>query len=320
MAIKVGGVSVINNSFGLENIEGADGTYNNWHPAETVLTSASTLNINLLLPHQKLVMASNVAFTAINKSFGRNSVLILDTSATPYTPSFDSLVEFPGGEPTWTDHRYWTISFMCWNSSNVRATALGFDAPGAASGLPSSFTEHPDFVPREQVFSNTSSVCWVSVSFEHEPSNNRIKVGWWNGNSTAASATDYTYVTYTGLTNITSVQYQYNVDSQSTTGKTTGYSSGPTPVGDGYNPATYYPTNGNGSFTRFWWYAIADSTFNTTTTSANLASGSDPDFRIKIVCDQGTLYSTCDVDLSDATGPGVLGIYCRAQYGTQKSV
>jgi len=320
MAIKVGGVSVINNSFGLENLEGADGTYNNWHPDETVLTSASTLNINLLLPHQKLVMASNVAFTATNKSFGRNCVLILDTSATPYTPSFDSLVEFPGGEPTWTDHRYWNISFMCWNSSNVRATALGFDAPGAASGLPSTFSEHPSFTPREDVWSSTSAECWVSVSFEHESSNNRIKVGWWNGNSTAASATDYTYVTYTGLTNITSVQYQYNVDSQSTTGKTTGYSQGPTPVGDGFNPATYYPANGNGSFTRFWWYAIADNINSTTTTAANLSSGSDPDFRIKIVCDQGTLYSTCDIDLSGAEGPGVLGIFCRAQYGTQKSI
>ena len=320
MAIKVGGVSVINNSFGLENLEGADGTYNNWHPAETVLTSASTLNINLLLPHQKLVMASNVALTAINKSFGRNCILILDTSATPYTPSFDSLVEFPGGEPTWTDHRYWTISFMCWNSSNVRATALGFDAPGAASGLPSTFAEHPDFVPREDVFSNTYSECWVMVSFQHEPSNNRIKVGWWNGNSTASSAVDYTYVTYSGLTNITSVQYQYNVDSQTVSGKTSGYTNGPLPTDDGYNPATYYPSNGDGSLTRFWWVAWADSTFNTTTTSANLSSGSDPDFRIKIVCDQGTLYSTCDIDLSGAQGPGVLGIYCRAQYGTQKTV
>lgn len=320
MAIKVGGVSVINNSFGLENLEGADGTYNNWHPAETVLTSASTLNINLLLPHQKLVMASNVAFTATNKSFGRNCVLILDTSATPYTPSFDSLVEFPGGEPTWTDHRYWTISFMCWNSSNVRATALGFDAPGAASGLPSTFAEHPNFVPQEDVFSNTYSECWVMVSFQHEPSNNRIKVGWWNGNSTAASGTDFTYVTYSGLTNITSVQYQYNVDSQTVSGKTSGYSNGPLPTDDGYNPATYYPSNGDGSLTQFWWMAWADNTFNTTTTSANLASGSDPDFRIKIVCDQGTLYSTCDVDLSGSQGPGLLGIYCRAQYGTQKTV
>jgi len=319
MAIKVGGVSVINNSFGLENLEGADGTYNNWHPAETVLTSASTLNINLLLPHQKLVMASNVALTATNKSFGRNCILILDTSATPYTPSFDSLVEFPGGEPTWTDHRYWNISFMCWNSSNVRATALGFDAPGAVSGLPSTFSEHPSFVPSETVVvANGFAEAWVSVSFQHEPSNNRIKVGWWNGTSSAASSTDYTYVTYSGLTNITSVQYQYNVDSQNVSGNTSGYSNGPLPTNDGYNPATYYPSNGDGSFIRFWWVASANVTYPTTATTANLASGSDPDFRIKIVCDQGTLYSTCDIDLSGIQGPGALGIYCRAQFGNSR--
>lgn len=310
MAIKVGGVSVINNSYELENLSGASGTFSNFHPAETTITSAATLNFSMLTPVQKVDMTSNVAFTITDKTFGRDATLILDTTATPYTPSFDSAVEFPGGEPTWSTYRHWVITFLCWNGTNVRATAIGYADPGTAStNLPSSFSQDASFDTWQVVNSSANPQCWCAVSFEHEPSNNRIKVGWWSGDSTAASSTQYTYVNYTGLTNITSCQFQYNVGGQSCSGMCTGYSSGPTPPDDGYSSGTYY----NG-YVRFWWVAEANSTTTTTNTAADFSSA-NPDFRIRIICDQGTLYSTCEL-----TGLKNNGMLLQASYGTQKSV
>jgi hypothetical protein len=310
MAIKVGGVSVINNSIELENLSGASGTFSDFHPSRTLRTSAATLNLSMLDPVQQVDMTSNVAFTITDKNFGRDATLILDTTATPYTPSFDSAVEFPGGEPTWSTYRHWVITFLCWNSTNVRATAIGYADPGTAStNLPSTFSQDSNFDTWQVVNSTTNPQCWCAVSFEHEPSNNRIKVGWWSGDSTAMSSTQYTYVNYTGLTNITSCQFQYNVGGQSCSGMCTGYSSGPTPPDDGYSSGTYY----NG-FVRFWWVAEANSTTTNTSTSATFDSA-NPDFRIRIICDQGTLYSTCELTATKSNS-----ILCQASYGTQKSV
>ena len=311
MAIKISGVTVINNSRELENLTGASGTFGDFHPDETTITSASSLNISMLVPVQKVDMTGNVAFTCTNKAFGRDVVLILDTTATPHTPSFDSSVEFPGGEPTWTGYRHWTITLMCWNGTNVRATAVGFDDAGAApsGGLPSTFSEDSNFDTTQAVNSSTGTAqAWASVSFEHDSANNRIKVGWWSATNAFSSATDFTYVNYTGLTNITSVQFQYNVSNQSCTGlcSPSFYSGGPTPADDGYSSGTYY----NG-YVRFWWAAFANSTI-TNTTSGAIFQSSDPDFRIRVICDQGTLYSTCELSQNVAS--------LAATYGSSKSV
>ena len=311
MAIKVGGVNVINNSYELENLSGASGTFSNYHPAEVLISASnSAINLSMLVPVHKYVMTSATTFTITDKSFGRDKTFILDTSASSYSPSWDSSVEFPGGEPTWSSYRHWVITFLCWNGTNARATAIGYADPGTAStNLPGTFSQDSNFDTWMTVNSSTSAQCWNAVSFEHEPSNNRIKVGWWSGDSTAASSTQYTYVTYTGLTNITSCQFQYNVSGQSCTGMCTGYSTGPTPVSDGYNSGTYY----NG-FVRFWWVAEANSTTTSTSTSAAFDSA-NPDFRIRIICDQGTLYSTCELTTTKSNS-----IVLQAQFGTEKSV
>jgi hypothetical protein len=308
MAIKVGGVTVINNSRELENLTGASGTFGDFHPEETVVSSASTLNTSMLVPVQKVDMTSNIAFTCTNKAFGRDVVLILDTSASAYTPSFDSAVEFPGGEPTWSGYRHWTITLMCWNGTNVRATATGYADAGTApsGGLPSTFSQDASFATLGTVnaaFGSPES--WAAVSFEHEAGNNRIKVGWWSGDSNASSSAQYNYINYTGLTGITSVQFQYNVSAQSCSGYCS-TTNGPTPADDGYNSGTYY----NG-FVRFWWIAAANSTTTNTTVSANFNSA-NPDFRVKVICDQGTLYSTCELSTTS--------ISQTATYGTQKQV
>lgn len=311
MAIKVGGLTVINNSYEMENLSGTSGTFGNFHPDETVITSASTLNISMLVPVQKVDMTGNVAFTCTNKAFGRDSILILDTTATPHTPSFDSSVEFAGGEPTWSTYRHWTITFLCWDSTNVRATAVGFDDAGTApsGGLPSTFSPDSGFDATQNVNTSAGTAqAWAAVSFEHEPASNRIKVGWWSATNDYASATAFTYVNYTGLTNITSVQFQYNVSSQNCSGlcSASSYNGGPTPVSDGYNSGTYY----NG-YVRFWWAAYANSTSTSTTTGVAFNS-SDPDFRIRVICDQGTLYSTCELNQNFGS--------LVANFGTVKSI
>jgi len=317
MAIKVGGSTVINNSYEFENITGTSGTFADFHPnVETISASLSTSNLSMTKPIHKYVLSQNCAFTITDKEFGRDKTFILDTSASSYTPSFDSSVEFAGGEPTWSGYRHWIITFMCWNSTNVRATAIGYNEPGAASGLPASFSQHADFETYDVGLGDPQTAeAWISVSFEHEPSNNRIVVGWWNGDNGSASATDYTYINYTGLTNITSCQFQYNVSSQSCSGDCTpsNYSGGPLPTSDGYNSGTYY----NG-YVRFWWASRATSTNPTGATSANFTSGSDPDFRVRIICDQGTLYSTCDITPTTTGGGGSIGFLARTQYGTNR--
>jgi len=308
MAIKVGGVTVINNSRELENLTGASGTFGDFHPNETVISSASTLNISMLVPAQKVDMTSAITFTCTNKAFGRDVVLILDTSTSGYTPTFDSSVEFPGGAPTWSSYRHWTITLMCWNGTNVRATAVGFTDAGtpSSSGLPATFTQDSSFSMFGNINASAGSPqTWSSVSFEHQSGSSRIRVGWWSGDSSAASATQYTYINYTGLTGITSVQFQYNVSAQSCTGYCSP-SNGPTPASDGYNSGTYY----NG-FVRFWWLAESNSTTTNTNVGANFNS-SDPDFRVRVICDQGTLYSTCE--LSGTT------LSLTSAYGTQKQV
>ena len=102
----------------------------------------------------------------------------------------------------------------------------------------------------------------------------------------------HTYIDTSGCTNITSIQAQYNVNSQSGAGSPSGYAFGPTPVDDGYASGTYYNVPGSGGALQFGWMArVPSAGYAQTTFSLNTA---DPDFRIKVVCDQGTLYSTCE--------------------------
>lgn len=312
MAVKTGGITVINNSKEFENLTGASGTFGDFHPEEQVITTSNaTQNLDMLQPVAKFVMAQDVTFTVTNKGYGRDKVFILDTSASAYTPSFDSSVEFPGGEPTWSGYRHWIITLLCWDTTNVRATAVGYADAGSApsGGLPSTFSADSSFDTTQNVNTSVGTAqAWASVSFEHEPSSNRIKVGWWAATNDYASSTAFTYVNYTGLTNITSVQFQYNVSGQSCSGlcSPSSYSGGPTPVDDGYSSGTYY----NG-YVRFWWAAYANSTITNTTTGATFNS-SNPDFRIRVICDQGTLYSTCELSQTFAS--------LVANYGTAKSV
>jgi hypothetical protein len=126
MAIKISSTEVIDNSRVLQNITGANGTYTNFHAAATTITTV----INFSTPVMTLTMSGNVTFSESNKGAGKTAILILDTSASGHTPTFSANVKWPGAgtAPTWSDSRYWEIAFVCWDSTTVRATAVGFDA------------------------------------------------------------------------------------------------------------------------------------------------------------------------------------------------
>lgn len=309
MAIKVSSSTVINNSLALENIEGCAGTFDNWHP----IVSTITTDIDFTKTYQTLAMTSNVTFTTSNKGVGKQVTLLLDTSTTPYAPTWPSEVKFPTAI-TWSSNRFWTVTLTCWDASTVRATALPYDAAGTPSAsMDSSFMVNVNF--SENIASSIGfPEAWAYVRFERDDANNRIIVIYDSGTSAAASQPTTTYINYTGLTGISSVQAQYNVQSQACSGtcNPSNYAWGPTPVSDNYNSGTYYNINNTPGTTRFGWMAQRDPNqpSGTTQTITNFNSA-DPDFRVKVVCNEGTFYSTAEVGAG-----GMLS----ATYGQQQAV
>lgn len=300
MAIKVSGTTVIDDSrkviTGTNYGTGLNGNYSDFHPAgiDTITTV-----IDFHKPIMSLAMGGNVTFSTTNKALGANSTLLLDTSTSGYTPTFPTEVKF-GVTPTWSNNRYWQITFTCTgsNASVVRATAIGFDEPGSVTSSFSNWTMSPSAGWTSNGY-GTSGQPWAAVwiSFQRDDGNNRIKVVQGKGNYNTGSNETTHYANYTGLTGITSVEAQYNVQSQSCSGGncSIGYSYGPTPVNDGYNSGTYYTVPGAPSQLFLGWQAVSTSSNQgqSTNTIANMNSLS-PDFRIKIVCTEGTFYSTAE--------------------------
>ena len=124
MAIKIGGTTVINNSRALENVVNMSGTFNDFYPNVSTITTV----LDFTKPLMKLAMTGNVTFTATEFLGGRTSTLILDRSSSGHTPTFPASIEFSPGTPTWADSRYWSISFLCISGSAARAFAVGFSA------------------------------------------------------------------------------------------------------------------------------------------------------------------------------------------------
>lgn len=305
MAIKVSGTTVIDNSRILQNITNTTGIYTNWHPEADTITTV----IDFDKPMMKLAMTGNVTFTESNKAAGKTCVLILDTSTSAHTPTFSANIKFPS-TPSWSSSRIWIISFTAWDGTTARATALPFSASTGGSGLPSSFSP-PGSWDTFQNFNSTAGFpeCFAYVQFSHDSANSRIRAYFNSGDSSAPATGTYVDIVYSGLTNITSIQAQYNVDSQVCTGdcNPSTYGIGPLPTSDGYNSGTYYNLP-----VTFNWTAQANPNsgpayYNEATVQADFTSA-NPDFRIKVVCDQGTLYSTCEV----TANAGIL--YLRALY------
>ena len=104
------------------------GTYTNLHPVVhtvTTVNGASTFDMNRPMNH--FTMTAAASFTGVGIAAGKTSMMVLDTSASAYTPTWGSDIKWPGAEePTWADSRYWIVSFTCLDGSIILASASGY--------------------------------------------------------------------------------------------------------------------------------------------------------------------------------------------------
>jgi hypothetical protein len=289
MAIKIGGIPVINDSRQMAYITDMDGTYTTFHPnVFTVSGTALDLSQTML----KKTISSATTFTYLNAATGRTAVLLLDISTSNHVPTFPGDFAFQS-TPAWAGNRYWIISLVCFSATEIQATAVGYNTTPPAPALQASFTipgwQHIQLHTEDF---NSAAEAFAKVSFTNDTANDRIDVAYVGGTAEAVATVYHTYISTSNLTSITSVEAQYNVNSQSGPGNASGYAFGPTPADDGYASGTYYTVPGSGGALQFGWMArVPSAGFAQTTFSLNTA---DPDFRIKVVCAQGTLYSTCE--------------------------
>lgn len=103
------------------------GSYTNLHPELTTTSAATTQTINMNEPMHHTTMTAATAFSGINIAAGKTSMMVLDTSATPHTPTWSSDIKWPDAtEPTWADYRYWIVSMTCLNGVTILASASGY--------------------------------------------------------------------------------------------------------------------------------------------------------------------------------------------------
>jgi len=126
MAIKIIGTDVINDQRQLVNITDADITAGDGYSAKThVITD----NINFTQPFSTCTLTAATTFTVSGNAEGKSAILILDTSTTPYTPSWPAAINWEDNtEPTWSTYRKWQIHFYCVSGTRIDAFAIGFDA------------------------------------------------------------------------------------------------------------------------------------------------------------------------------------------------
>ena len=103
------------------------GTYKNLHPVVNAgnVSSSSTINMNTAMHH--FTMTANSTFSGVSIAAGRTSMLVLDRTASGYTPTWSSDIKWPDAtEPTWSDYRYWIVSMTCLNGVTILASASGY--------------------------------------------------------------------------------------------------------------------------------------------------------------------------------------------------
>ena len=293
MAIKIGYATVINNSRQLSYITDMTGTFTSFHPNVTAVTGTA---LDLSQTMLSKTITAPTTFTYLNAQTGRTSVFLLDIGTSNHVPTFPGDFSFQA-TPTWSGNRYWIISLVCFAPTEIQATAVGYNTVPAAPALPASFTiSNWAHQQMRTAGGGIATQAFAKVGFTNDTANDRIDVSYVGGTNAAMATVYHTYISTAGITNITSMQAQYNVVSQSVTGNTsTGYPYGPLPTNDGYNSGTYYNVPSSGGL-EFRWIAVSStggsgSQITQVTFSLNTSA---PDFRIKVVCDQGTLYSTCE--------------------------
>jgi hypothetical protein len=103
------------------------GTYTNLHPELTTTSAATSQTIDMTKPMHHVTMTAGTAFSGVSIAAGRTAMMVLDTSATPHTPTWGSDIKWPDAtEPTWADYRYWIVSMTCLNGVTILASASGY--------------------------------------------------------------------------------------------------------------------------------------------------------------------------------------------------
>lgn len=285
MAVKVSSTTVIDDSRGFFP-QDITGTYSNFHPTLNINTSSV---ISFANTAQSITMTADRTYSTTGLAAGRQLTFSLDRSTSGYTPTFGSEVEFAGGTPTWSNRRHWLISFTCWSSSVIRATALGFNEPGTVSSSMDSSFNTLGFNSFQNDFGTSFEQAWCYMSFKRDDSNNRIILEMAGGDTTAMATVTTVYVNYTGISTITSVEAQYN-GTFSASGTTNQATWGPRPEDDGYASGTYYTIPSTPGYLQFGWMAANNPNFSS---SSGVNGGfTAPAFRIKLVAAEGTFYST----------------------------
>ena len=305
MAIKIGGTPVITDSRELASITGMNGTFTTFHPTVAAVTGT---NIDLNQTMLSKAISGATTFTYSGGATGKTAVFLLDITDSHHVPTFPGDFSFQA-TPTWANFRYWIITIVCFSNTDIKATAAGYDGTPAAPALQGSFLISGwNHIQNRQTGNGNTAQAFAQVTFSNDVANDRIDVAYAGGTNAGMATVNHTYISTASLTNITSIECQYNVQSQSCSGYCTasGYSFGPTPTSDGYNSGTYYSVPNSPGGRQFGWAAQTNGA-GITTTSFSLNTA-DPDFRIKVVCDQGTLYSTCEF----TQGSGNLSARCYA--------
>jgi len=103
------------------------GSYTNLHPEVTTANVSSSQTIDMTKPMHHFDMTAATAFSGVSIAAGRTSMMVLDTTATPHTPTWGNDIKWPGAtEPTWADSRYWIVSMTCLDGSIILASASGY--------------------------------------------------------------------------------------------------------------------------------------------------------------------------------------------------
>ena len=103
------------------------GTYTNLQPVVNTASVVTSQVIDMTKPMHHFNMTGATAFSGVSVAAGRTSMMILDTTATPHTPTWASDIKWPSAtEPTWSDSRYWVVSFTCKDSTTILASAQGY--------------------------------------------------------------------------------------------------------------------------------------------------------------------------------------------------
>jgi hypothetical protein len=109
------------------NLDGAGYTYSDFHPEVSTATVTTTQVIDVNSPMHHFTMSAGTAFSGINLAAGKTCMMMLDTSASAFTPTWSSDIKFPAEEePTWADYRYWMVSLTCLDATTMFMSAQGY--------------------------------------------------------------------------------------------------------------------------------------------------------------------------------------------------